>query len=265
MPRFGYPERHGSEDLQDLCIQMANALAPRFRKEPLRLGLYVRVKCGLHEHTRQLSAATKLFTAFMRQEFPGSPFLTIALIHDPHYDLHRDRQNDWLPNLVLELQSSHGGGTWVEESSGKVALETHDGDFLWGTVLKGAFKLSARAVRHCSVRGASPRTILVAWTPAAWRTVPPDLISSLEELGFMMPSVCQSNRARHSIWRGTSLVQRTLCFPKVPSPKQNWPLGSLSGASGVTLECPDDIPEPEVTAKARPEPLSTMESAAARV
>ena len=253
MPHTVDPDRHGPEDLQTSCMQMADALAPRFRHEPLCLGLYVRVKCGLHEHTRQLSAATKLFTALMRQELPGSPFLTIALIHDPD-DLHRDRQNDWLPNLVLELQSSHGGGTWVEESGGKTALETHDGDILWGTVLKGTYKLSARVIRHCSIRGATPRVILVAWTPAAWKAVPPSIASSLEELGFVMPSICQSNRARHSIWRGTSLVQRTLCFAKKPSLERSWPLGSLPGTSGVTLECLDEVPEPEATAEATPEP-----------
>ena len=76
----------------------------RFSLDELRLGLFVRVGCGLHERTRQLPTATMLFTVLVRQHFPGSPFLTLALLRDPCFGLHRDAQNDWLPNLVVELR-----------------------------------------------------------------------------------------------------------------------------------------------------------------
>ena len=232
-PSLICPRSYGSSCLWSSCQELGDALARRFHGKPLNLGLYVRVKCGLHEHTRQLAAVAELFAALIRQEFPGSPFLTMALIHDPHFDLHRDHKNDWLPNLILELKPSQGGGTWIEEPEGRTAIETRDGAILWGTVLSGAYKLSARAIR------CSPRLILVAWTPAAWKTVSLDIMSYLETLGFVKPTTQQSERAKLSAWRGASIVQSTLHFRRI-SPPQTWPLGLLAGTSGVTLECADD-------------------------
>ncbi|OLP87868.1 hypothetical protein AK812_SmicGene30877 [Symbiodinium microadriaticum] len=124
---------HEPVDLHCACVMAAQKMCAECGPQGLRLGLFVRVGPGLHEHTRALNEETKLLTALVRQHFPGSPFLTIALFKDPDFGPHKDMQNSWLPNLIVELLPSHGGGTWV----GDFALEDAEGTLRWGTLLSG--------------------------------------------------------------------------------------------------------------------------------
>ena len=118
----------GDDAIQMHLVEAARGEAEQKQRDwnvnTIVLGLYVRVKCGLHEKTTQRSDFTKLMTSLVRSTFPGSPFLSLAILYDPQFKLHRDKQNDWLPNLVIELRPSHGGGTWVEDPLGDTAVET---------------------------------------------------------------------------------------------------------------------------------------------
>ena len=171
---------HGPEGLRAACADAADALLQD--RESIQLGLFVRVKCGLHARTRTLASTTTMCASLLRQLFPGEAFLTIALLHDPHFDPHKDLQNEWLPNLVVELRQSHGGGTWVECDSGNLAIELANGEFRWGVVMTGIYKFSARCLLHCSMPGATPRVALVAWTPAGWKSAPKHLQTNCEIL-----------------------------------------------------------------------------------
>ena len=203
---------HDPVDLHRACVATAEKLRSSCGSKGLRLGLFVRVGSGLHDGTRAMTDETKQFAALIRQHFPGSPFLTMALLDDPDLGLHKDLQNSWLPNLIVELRPSPGGGTWVECEQGKFALEDSEGTLRWGTLLSGAYQLSARASLHCSMRGVSPRLILVGWTSAAWICVPQTLRSELETLGFVWPTKDQCERAKHSLWSGSRLIQTALPF-----------------------------------------------------
>ena len=250
------------EDLHETCVEAADSLCLQYGAE-LRLGLYVRVGCGLHEFTRQLRNHTELFTALLRERFPQSPFLTIALLHDPNFGIHQDIQNAWLPNLVVELRASHGGGTWVENEEGTVALEDSNGSLRWGSILTGAYKLSARALPHCSIRGTSPRTVLVGWTSAGWKAASPQLLRELQEMGFVPPTQAQCDRARLSRWSGKRTVQKTLNFAKVtadknlrsaPAPTRPllWPKGTLSEITGITIPLDATPDDTDACPEARP-------------
>ena len=237
---------HGPSNTLAACQLLAQTLAERLGKRSLKLGLFVRVSCGLHEHTRLYADTTKLLASLLREQFPGSPFLAMATLWDPDFSLHRDQQNDRLPNLVIELQSSPPGGTWIENPEGNAALEVPTGDLVWGTILRGASKISARAVRHGSVRGRTPRHVLVAWTPSGWRNTPSATMEVLRALGFVLPTVEDSRRAQLSTWRGSALIQRPIRFSSAArrgtssTPGSDvWPKGVLQGDSGVILDYPE--------------------------
>ena len=236
------PESPRTSVTRDMALEKAEAMHAALGKDKITFGLYVRVGCGLHAGTDRYVEEVQLMTKLLRRCFPGSPFLSLSLLKDPKFDLHRDLQNDWLPNLVIELKSSPQGGAWVENPRGDCAYESDDGSIIWGTVLRGSFKLSARSQRHKSHGGSSPRHVLVAWTPAAWRTIPQELVDSLLQLGFVMPTEDQSLRARESTWGGNTSVQVPLSLPhaRVPpdGPKRLstiWPSTALKDASGLTL------------------------------
>ena len=220
---------HGPENLKASCIGVADALLQD--RDCIQLGMFVRVKSGLHARTRSLMSATAMFTSLLRQRFPGEAFLTMALLRDPHFAPHKDLQNEWLPNLVVELRQSNGGGTWVECESGNLAVELANGEFRWGVVMTGAYKFSARGLLHCSMPGATPRVALVAWTPAGWQSASRHLLQELGDLGFVIPTLNQCARARLSIWSEKAMVQSTLAFhapPHVPNNHRGmWPEGTL--------------------------------------
>ena len=204
--RHGPPgSRHGLLSLHQDCTQMAQILHRRFGTTELRLGLYVRVKSGLYSHTRNLAPETRMFAALLRGVFPESPFLAMALLYDPNMGLHKDAQNDWVPSLIIELQSSDSGGTWIQDDQGQAAVESDKGSFLWGTVMTGCYKISSRTTLHCSVPGDSPRLVLVAWTPAGWETIRVPLQDELRQLGFRV-SYCR----RESASDAQPLVQQSL-------------------------------------------------------
>ena len=96
---------HGPADLHAACLAAADQLHQCPDSCSLKLGLYVRAGCGLHECTRKLAMTTMLCTALLRQHFPENAFLTLALLRDPRFLPHRDLQNEWLPNLVIELRT----------------------------------------------------------------------------------------------------------------------------------------------------------------
>ena len=218
---------HGTLSLHAACLAAADALFQNERHDSIKLGLYVRKRCGLHGNTRPLGNTARLLTALLRRHFPGDAFLTVALLRDPRFDLHRDVQNEWLPNLVVELRQSDGGGTWVESETGHSALECGttgtSNAFRWGVLLTGVYKFSARALLHCSMPGASPRIVLIAWTPAGWNSAPVAVMRELRQLGFVVPTVDQCARARLSTWSQHALVQSALTLSAFANQKCHYP------------------------------------------
>ena len=221
---------HGSLSLRQLCTYVAAsvlALPP----QGMNLGLCYRVRCALHSATHSVPSVVRLFTAMIRQAFPEDPFLAIKVVRNPQFEPHRDQQNSHLPNLIVELQSSEHGGTWVEtrHGEGDVALECPDDAVRWGHVLSGSYRLSARTQLHASYPGKGDRLLLIAWTPAAWQVCPKDLLSELRELGFVVPTSAQLQRAQVSLWGPQTSWQPPLTFQT----SQVWPVGSLQPAASL--------------------------------
>ena len=227
---------HGSLSLRQLCTHAASSVLT-LPQQGMNLGLCCRVRCALHSSTHTVPSLVRLFTAMIRQAFPEDPFLAIKVVRNPQFGPHRDQQNSYLPNLIVELQSSEHGGTWVEthRGEGDVALECPDQTMRWGHVLSGVYRLSARTQLHASYPGKGDRLLLIAWTPAAWRMCPRDLLSDLQDLGFVVPSIAQLQRAQVSLWGPQTSWQPPLTFP-VP---RVWPAGSLQ-LGNVTLQIPSD-------------------------
>ena len=242
--------RHGLPSLHQDCADMARALHSRLGLSALRLGLYVRIKSGLYTDTRNLARETRMFAALLRGVFPHSPFLAMSLLYEPDLGLHKDAQNDWLPSLIIELQSGVSGGTWIQDDEGQTAVESDRGSFLWGTIMTGCYKLSSRSTLHCSVPGESPRLVLVAWTPAGWDTIQAPLKAELCQLGFVWPTAAESRRAMMSRWSSKMLVQQSL--PCILTDRQTehrdehradphhartgWSHRTLQGRSGVCID-----------------------------
>ena len=227
---------HGPLSLRQLCTHVAESVLA-LPSQGMNLGLCCRVRCALHSATHSIPSVVRLFTAMIKQVFPEDPFLAIKVVRNPQFEPHRDQQNSYLPNLIVELQSSEHGGTWVETSRGEgdVALECPDDTLRWGQVLSGDYRLSARTRLHASYPGKGDRLLLVAWTPAAWQVCTRALFSELQDLGFVVPTPAQLQRAQVSSWGPQMSWQPPLIFRSCPV----WPVGSLQPGS-VTLQIPSD-------------------------
>ena len=223
---------HGPLSLRQLCTQVAGS-ALALPSQGMNLGLCCRVRCTLHSATHSIPPVVRLFTAMVKQVFPEDPFLAIKVVRNPQFGPHKDQQNSYLPNLIVELQSSEHGGTWVEtpHGTGDVALECPDDTLRWGQVLSGNYRLSARTRLHASYPGKGDRLLLIAWTPAAWQVCTEALLTDLQDLGFVVPTPAQLQRARVSSWGPQTSWQPSLTFQSGPV----WPVGSLQPGN-VTLQ-----------------------------
>ncbi|OLP85734.1 hypothetical protein AK812_SmicGene33237 [Symbiodinium microadriaticum] len=92
---------------------------------PLVAEMQGRARRSFHKHKKVLCSSAPLKDNDCRKTPPSGTVVRLEYPHneEPSFQLHKDVQNTWLPNLVVELRPSEGGGTWVEDSQGDFAVE----------------------------------------------------------------------------------------------------------------------------------------------
>ena len=79
---------------------------------------------GVRSSTRKFPEATKAICAYVRQIFPAFTFGTVGLFRDVCAIPHRDSNNEaGTDNALAALSTFKGGGLWMEDPEGDVAME----------------------------------------------------------------------------------------------------------------------------------------------
>ena len=76
------------------------------------------VRGGVRNTTYRYPESSRLFTQVIRDAFPRDFFLTVQLQRTRNQQPHKDRQNAYLPTLLLNLSPGARGGTCIEDPQG---------------------------------------------------------------------------------------------------------------------------------------------------
>ena len=151
---------------------------------------------GLRQNCRDFPRVTQALNEFMRARAPDAHYTTLALFRDLRASVHADKGNDPCQvNTIVKLRNFHGGGLWVQGSSGQLKCplpgETHRRGFLVD-FKAGVLQFNAQAP-HCVVPWtAGPRVVLVAFTVKGFQKLSVRDRDDLLNLGFSLPDAGQS-------------------------------------------------------------------------
>ena len=157
----------------------------------LRGGLYgLRAACRSHPNSVQV------FTALLRQHFPGRLFSSLGVFVNIQTAMHRDSRNAAHPNLLFALSSFTGGQVWCESPEGTVSRIVQ-GVPTPGVLLEVADSpqvLDAHRCFHCTEPWEGTRVVLIGFSVDVSGLPTPD-VQLLLHLGFVLvPAPSEGDR-----------------------------------------------------------------------
>ena len=123
---------------------------------------------------------------------------------------HRDARNAAFPTLIVNLSEGHPGGTWIEDPRGSISMACSEGLTRQGRIITGRrYRISARQLRHSSVKAAQDRLLLLGYVPAGWSHSTQEDRCALQCLNFCAPIQHAEARSAMTLWRGVSSSTQT--------------------------------------------------------
>ena len=144
-------------------------------------GAFAKVKVGLRSNVAVFPRATEDLAAFVRQSAPAHKSTTIVVF---------DKQNSFLPILVVPVSSFTQGSIWVQSCNGP-SIRVIDGTKLRGVslpVCDGPVLFDARRSVHLTDAWTGRRVVLVAFSMSAIDKLSLEAAARLTSLRFALPS-----------------------------------------------------------------------------
>ncbi|CAE7272894.1 unnamed protein product, partial [Symbiodinium sp. CCMP2592] len=182
-------------------------------------GLYSRVQVGLRKACKLFPLSVQAVNKFVAHLLDGAVYTSFAIFSRVQTREHRDKQNSFLPNIVIPLTAFTGGAIKVLEPNREIDLE----------VSKGPVQFCARQHPHSTCQAHGRRTVLVLFSLKAASHASADDQLCLKRLGFPLPNPRQLSSVEVCKSEPISLgeaKQRLLPFPDKPQ------TGSDPGALG---------------------------------
>ncbi|CAE7833708.1 unnamed protein product [Symbiodinium sp. CCMP2592] len=183
-------------------------------------GLYSRVQVGLRKACKLFPLSVQAVNKFVAHLLDGAVYTSFAIFSRVQTREHRDKQNSFLPNIVIPLTAFTGGAIKVLEPNREIDLE----------VSKGPVQFCARQHPHSTCQAHGRRTVLVLFSLKAASHASADDQLCLKRLGFPLPNPRQLSSVEVCKSEPISLgeaKQRLLPFPDEPQ------TGSDPGALGT--------------------------------
>ena len=149
----------------------------------LRGGLY-----GLRAACRSRPNSVQVFTALLRQHFPGQVFSSLGVFINIQTAMHRDSRNAAHPNLLLALSPFSGGQVWCECPDGSVSRLVQ-GVPTSSVLLEVAVApqvLDAHRCFHCTEPWEGNRVVLIGFSVDVSGLSTADDVQLLLQLGFVL-------------------------------------------------------------------------------
>ena len=154
--------------------------------------------CGAYAHgpmigckslTREMPWCAAVLCRYVRERAPGFPFSAVGFLLNVRAKAHRDLHNEpGTKNLVVATHACSGGGLWLEDAGGRVAVDVGQGCRFGKnhTLAVGRpFTFEPRKW-HATQQWHGDRGVVVAYTPAGVSRLGDADRAFLQDLGFSL-------------------------------------------------------------------------------